>query len=376
VRPWQPGGPIEPALGHVAEQLGLGLGLIECRPVRAGFEHRHVAVGRGEDSSGLLEFGRPHAAVIAGAVEALVVGTGDPADRCERGGLREGTFGEVRVQPNALPFAEPECGGLLPDRVWHAYAAEVVGERCAPEERHFVLVQVRPPRGSLGELRDGRAVLTQPRRLQAGDRGDRREAFFDRLTVQPDRGRRLDRERVLPHARLVELREYRVQVRDRQLDQARLVSGAGALLEHCTRTLGPGCGEEQRGVLCDMQQADRERDLLAGHGRDPQPVPAREHVSERRLDARAQAEPDGEPLCDLAHRFKRFASPRTGLRDRLLKHLGAHLGRPSEPDEGAIELEYLVRLGGVDQVERGPVRDVVAEQLARLVPVGGAAGGV
>ena len=110
-----------------------------------------------------------------------------------------------------------------------------------------------------------------------------------------------------------------VEVRDRELCQARLIGGAGALLEHRTRALGAGGGEEQRGVLGDVQQADRHRDLLAGDGRKAEPVPAREDVLERLLDARAQAEPGGEPLRDLAHRFQRFARPGAGFGDRLLR---------------------------------------------------------
>jgi hypothetical protein len=93
--------------------------------------------------------------------------------------------------------------------------------------------------------------LAQPRRLQAGDRGDRREAFFDRVTVEPDRRRGLNRERVLPHPRLVDLSEHCVEVRDRELCEARLIRGAGALLEHRTRALGAGGGEEQRGITAE-----------------------------------------------------------------------------------------------------------------------------
>ena len=45
-------------------------------------------------------------------------------------------------------------------------------------------------------------------------------------------------------------------------------------------------------------------------------------------------------------------------------------------DVGLVERENLGRLGRVDEVEGGSVRDVVAVQLRRLVPVRRAPGGV
>ena len=47
-----------------------------------------------------------------------------------------------------------------------------------------------------------------------------------------------------------------------------------------------------------------------------------------------------------------------------------------DPDVGLVEGKDLRGVGGVDEVERGSVRDVVAVQLRRLVPVGRAPGGV
>ena len=89
-----------------------------------------------------------------------------------------------------------------------------------------------------------------------------------------------------------------------------------------------------------------------------------------------QAEPPGEPLRHLAHLRERLARPRRRALDRHLDHLRAHLRRSAEPDVGSIELDHLCRVGRVDEIEGGPVRDVVAEQLRRLMSVRRAAGGV
>ena len=135
-------------------------------------------------------------------------------------------------------------------------------------------------------------------------------------------------------------------------------------------------GEEERDVPADVQQPHRQRDRVARDVGEAPSVPAREDVLERRLDVRAEVEPAREPLRDLAHRRERLASPRAGVRDRVLDHRGPDLRGPAGADVGPVEREHLRRVGRVDQEERGSVRDVVAEQLRRLVPVRRAPGGV
>ena len=110
--------------------------------------------------------------------------------------------------------------------------------------------------------------------------------------------------------------------------------------------------------------------------RESPSVPAREDVLERRLDARAEVEPPGEPLRHLAHRRERVAGPRAGVGDGVLDQRGADLRGAAGPDVGPVEREHLRGVGRVDEEERGPVRDVVAVELRRLVPVRRAPGGV
>ena len=69
-------------------------------------------------------------------------------------------------------------------------------------------------------------------------------------------------------------------------------------------------------------------------------------------------------------------SPRAGVGDGVLDHRGADLRGAAGPDVGPVERQDLRGVGRVDQEERGSVRDVVAEQLRRLVPVRRAPGGV
>ena len=64
---------VEPSLLGLAQELRLRRLGVERRPVRPRLAHRAVAVGGGEDAGGLIERGPARAAVIAGAVEPLVV---------------------------------------------------------------------------------------------------------------------------------------------------------------------------------------------------------------------------------------------------------------------------------------------------------------
>ena len=154
-----------------------------------------------------------------------MVRAGQQPDRSERRRLREGALREVRVESHPLPFPEPEGAGLLPDRVRHADAAEVVRERCAPDERHGRRGEAHPPGGGLGELGHACRVLAQPRRLEAGERGDRHEGGVDPFARDPELRERLGLERLLPHPRLVQVAEQVGEVLRGELGEPGLVRG-------------------------------------------------------------------------------------------------------------------------------------------------------
>ena len=92
-----------------------------------------------------------------------MVRAGNQPDRRERRRLGEGTLREMRMEAHPLPFPEPERPGLLPDRIRHAHAAEVVRERGPAQERHGGCREAHAPGGGLGELGHGRRVLAKPR---------------------------------------------------------------------------------------------------------------------------------------------------------------------------------------------------------------------
>ncbi len=219
-------------------------------------------------------------------------------------------------------------------------------------------------------------MLTEPGRLESGESGEGGEAGVDPVSGEADPGKRLALERVLPHPRVVQPGAHAVEVAHGELGQARVVRGAGPALEDGARVDGVGGGEEERIVPRHVEETRRQRQrLTADPAGRPLAVPAREDVLERRLDSRAEREPAREPLRHLAHRGERLPRPRR-VRERRLDHPLAHLGGPPGPQMGAIEREHLLRVGRVDQEEGGPVHDVLAEQLRRLVAVRRAAGGM
>ena len=161
-----------------------------------------------------------------------------------------------------------------------------------------------------------------------------------------------------------------------ELGEPRVVRRAGAALDDGPRLVRPAGGEEERDVPRHVQQAHRQRQLVAADVGEAPPVPAGEDELERRLDVGAELEPAGEPLRDLAHRRERLAGPRAGVGDRVLDQRRADLGRLAGPDVRPVEREHLGRVRRVDEEERGSMRDVVVVHLDRLVPVRRAAGGV
>ena len=181
---------------------------------------------------------------------------------------------------------------------------------------------------------------------------------------------------MLPHARLVELGERIVEVLQCELDEPRLVRLAGSPLEDGSRVIAAAGGEEEREVPRHVEHTGGKRERLAADVLgQPRPSQRAKTNSSDVCDARAETEPPGEPLRHLAHRRKRISRPhRVG--ERRFDDLLAHLRRAAGRDVRAVERDDLIHVGRVDEEEGGPMLDVLAEELRRLVPVRRAAGAV
>jgi hypothetical protein len=124
---------VETAGGGIAAEFLGGARGREGGAVRALLDHGVVGVGRGEQARGHRDGGGGEAAVIAGAVEALVRERGDGAHRAEPAQAREDALRVVRVHANALPLGLGERALLVPDALEDAGPAEVVEVRSAHE---------------------------------------------------------------------------------------------------------------------------------------------------------------------------------------------------------------------------------------------------
>jgi hypothetical protein len=206
----------QPALARFVQQLRFGAGLVERGPVGPLLAHRLVAVGGGEDAARAVEPRCERLAVVAGAIEPLVVSAGQRADLRERLRVRERALGVVRVQAHALPVAQSERPRLLPDRVRHADAAEIERERRTPHLCDLAGREVQAPCRSLGQLRHGLGVSAQPARLEIGERRGDAERGIDLVAGDPALWRRLAGDRLVPDLRFVQAEQEVVEVLDRE----------------------------------------------------------------------------------------------------------------------------------------------------------------
>jgi len=117
----------------------------------ARLAHRLVGVGGCDDPRGPRDRVGREAARVAGAVEALALLDGDAAERGERLGLVEHALGHVGMHAHALPLAGAERAGLVPDRVRHAEATEVVHEAGAAHGADLALAERQLRRGLRGQ---------------------------------------------------------------------------------------------------------------------------------------------------------------------------------------------------------------------------------
>ena len=208
-------------------------------------------------------------------------------------------------------------------------------------------------------------------------RGDGRERGVDPLARDPDQRGRLALERLLPHPRLVQLGEHLVEVPHGELGEPRLVRGAGSALDDCRVPRRRRAAERKR----EMSRATCRRRIGSGISSpatfgNPRPSQrAKTYSSAAWMLGPRPSHPANR--CATSHivaNASRALGPALAM--RILDQLRADLRAAADPDVGSVEREDLRRVGGVDQVEGGPVRDVVAEELGRLVPVRRAAGGV
>ena len=155
-----------------------------------------------------------------------------------------------------------------------------------------------------------------------------------------------------------------------------LVGRARSTRDDGARFVGPGAERKTEMSLATCRSRIGNGIASPRRARESPSVPAREDVLERRLDARAEAQPAGEALRHLTVHRERMTSDREAVLDGLLDHRGAELGGATEADVRPEERKHFCGVAQVDERERGARHDVVAVELRGLVPVRRAPRGV
>src|SRR5687768_17346914 len=131
--------------------------------------HRLVGFRRREDSRLARDRGAGERARVSRAIEPLTVLHDNARNRSERPRLAEHSFGDVRLEPNALPLAGAERATLVPDRVGNSEPAEAVHQTRLTQGIDRVSAHSRTRRGLGRQVGDRLRMTEKVRRLQVDE---------------------------------------------------------------------------------------------------------------------------------------------------------------------------------------------------------------
>ena len=170
----------------------------ECVTVRARFAHRVERVGGGEQPRRHRQLRGGRAAVVAGAVEVLMVGSGDRCERGEEPRPGEHTFGVVGMQAHLLPLVSGQRTTLPPDACVHGDTTKIVHETRPQHVPHAARRDPTALRGRGGELGYPRRVPGQVRRDEVRETPHCSESAIDLVVVEHQRRPGLHGQHFLP----------------------------------------------------------------------------------------------------------------------------------------------------------------------------------
>ena len=341
---------VETAGPDLGAQLGRRVLRRELGPVRPRLAHRLVGIGRGQDARRLRDGAARVALRIAGAVEPLAVLRRDRAERREQLRGAQHPLREVRVQPDALTLAGAQRAALVPDGVGHAEAAEVVDEPCTAQRADVGFRQSVDRSRLGGQVRHRARMAGEVGRFEVDVVRDRLERGVEALAGEDDGERGLGVDHGVPAFDRVELAEDLRRLRAEQGGERRVELLARAL--PCERDGAVDAAHPVRhlGVLRELDDASRQRDLLALHPvRPPAAVPRLVRAQQGELHSLLQLEllrqagchrrVVGEHVVQLAIPRRREREPyaqavqRRSARSQppQARRLGAHAGRRVVP---------------------------------------------
>jgi len=134
---------VQTASRDIIAQLARRLVRRQSGPPGTMLAHRLIHLSHGKKASGHRHRRCGQSAVVAGAVESLVMQTGEGCGRTQRRRQAEDALTVMCVQANPLPLGGIQRPARDPDSVWDADHAEVMDLPGAPDRRHVVLIKSR-----------------------------------------------------------------------------------------------------------------------------------------------------------------------------------------------------------------------------------------
>jgi hypothetical protein len=321
----------------------------ERRPVGPRLGHGVVGVGGGEQARRLREIRGGGSAVVARAIQPLVVEAGHGYQCGQERRAGEDALGVVGVQPDPFPVVRRERRRLLPDTDRNRHPPEIVHQRSSPELQQVSGLKTTLLARRRGQLGDTGRVADQVRRGKIGKVAHRPKGTLDRLALQGQPRARLAGERLLPSGPVgVERQEFRGRVghRDRH---GRVERAARPSADHPCGELRAPEHVLERGVAGHRGDPHRQGNVLVpGPTGQALAVPALDQIPEQALHGRGQPQTVGQHLGHLAERgdmpLELLGRPRHAPHDLHGPHRrrtarvgncphdpGHHLGRRPEP---------------------------------------------
>ena len=292
---------IKPAGRHFLPQL---TGRVVERPrgtMWPRLQHGLARIGRREHAGPTIEVVPSTAAVIAGAVETLVMRRSDRGDRVKALAAGQNAFGVVHVQAHTLPLVDGKRTFPLPDGIRHPTPANVVQQTRSPHTGRISGRKAEIARGRFSELRDAARVAECERRLGIGEVGEGRERLVDSSRRNPLRATGFATQYFAPHVSSLDVGHDAGTVLEERVDDMRIKRTIAAPLERVARLLEAARPREDLDISGNDGEPNRRRHLFSRPSiRKAAPVPTFEGMTQRIADRGAQPKPSGKHRRDLA----------------------------------------------------------------------------
>ena len=199
---------------------------------------------------------------------------GDCAERRQRVRELEHALRQVGIEANALPLACPERPGLVPDRIRHPEAAEVVDEPGPAQCLLLVGTEAEDAAGGRGELGYRGCMTERVRRLQVNEIRDRKQRAVDLLARELHSEARLGVDDGVPGADRVEPHQQHLPLPRDEIRQDRIELRSGTVPSERLGRLDTTDPVRDLHELCDLREPRGKRYLVArAPPRPPTPIP-------------------------------------------------------------------------------------------------------